>query len=321
MQSPELDQSAIDALFMKSSTAAAAKGGAGVVPLKFGSTNSISSSQMQGLTALLQLFAHGVSFRMSTWLATAVKMSLVSAERVPFSEFLGTMVPDENYVASWRMDPVNAPCLAYTDICLIHPIIDLLLGGTGSTSLRRQPVEITEIEASILDSVMNAMCAEFSNAWRSAGIEIHHQQRLLSSSHSQAMPARDNALSLTFEMQIGNSQGSLTLLFSGLASDNLLGAIKAREIKRATSQTTKQRLQEKALAFRYGAILQLPTVKVSASALRQLQPGSVLPLQVPTDTPALFLVGGRPMFQARPVAAGLHKGAYLAQRCSDKASK
>src|ERR1700731_2291794 len=195
MQTPELDQSAIDALFMKSSATASSNNIGNVVSVKFGSKNSISSSQMQGLTALVQLFARGASFRFSTWLGTVTKFSLISVERVLFSEFLGNIVPDENYVASWEMSPVDAPCLACRDVCLIDPIIDLLWGGLGSASLRKQSTEITEIEAAILDSVMHAMSAEFSNAWRSADIEVRHQKRLLSSYHSQPMPARDNAFS------------------------------------------------------------------------------------------------------------------------------
>jgi flagellar motor switch protein FliM len=313
MQPPELDQSAIDALFMKSSSTATSNNMGNVVSVKFGSKNSISSSQMQGLTALVQLFARGASFRLSTWLGTVTKLSLISVERVLFSEFLGNIVPDENYVASWEMAPVDAPCLAYLDICLIDPMIDLLLGGSGTSSMRKQSNEITEIESAILDSVMQAMCSEFSNAWRSADIAVRHQRRLLSAYHSQAMPARDNALSLSFEVQVGSTQGSLTLLFSGLASDTLLRAVAKQEIRRAPSQLMKQRLQEKALSFRYGAILQLPIVKVSAHAVQQLRPGSFLPLQLSTETPAILLVAGKPMFHAEPVAAGLHKGAHLTQ--------
>ncbi|HWZ51326.1 MAG TPA: flagellar motor switch protein FliM [Granulicella sp.] len=313
MQTPELDQSAIDALFMKSSSTAAKENGSNVVSVKFGSKNSISSSQMQGLTALVQLFARSASFRFSTWLGAVTKVGLISVERVLFSEFLGNIVPDENYVASWEMAPVDAPCLAYMDVCLIDPIIDLLLGGIGAASLRKQSTEITEIESAILDSVMQAMCAEFSNAWRSADIEVRHQKRLLSSYHSQAMPARDNALCLSFEVQVGTTQGSMALLFSGLASDTLLRAVAKQEIRRAPSQLMKQKLQEKSLTFRYGAILQLPIVKVSAHAVQQLRPGSFLPLQLSTETPATLLVAGKPMFHAQPVAAGLHKGAFLTQ--------
>jgi flagellar motor switch protein FliM len=313
MQPPELDQSAIDALFMKSSATATSNTTSNVVAVKFGSKNSISSSQMQGLTALVQLFARGASFRFSTWLGTVTKFSLISVERVLFSEFLGNIVPDENYVASWEMAPVDAPCLAYLDICLVDPMIDLLLGGIGSASQRKHSTDITEIESAILDSVMQALCSEFSNAWRSAEIGVRHQKRLLSAYHSQAMPARDNALSLTFEVQVGNIQGGLTLLFSGLASDTLLRAVAKQEVRRAPSQLMKQRLQEKALTFHYGAILQLPIVKVSANAVQQLRPGSFLPLQLSTESPAVLLVAGKPMFHAQPVAAGQHKGAHLIQ--------
>lgn len=311
MQTPELDLSAIEALNRKSAATAEAKSLSSITPVKFGSTHSISSSQMQGLTALVQLFACGVSFRLGTWLGTTAKVSLVSVERLLFSEFLGTIAPDKGYVASWKMEPVNAPCLAYMDVCLIDPVVDLLLGGTGSISMGRQPAEVTEIEASILDSVMHAICAEFNNAWKPAAIEVHHQERLLSSYHSQVMPARDNALCLRFEMRVGAAQGSLTLLFSGLASDTLLRAIKTQEARRVPSQTMKQRLKERALVFRYGVTLQLPIVKVSAQAVRCLEPGSLLPLHVSTESPAVLLVAGKPMFHARPVSAGLHKGAYL----------
>jgi flagellar motor switch protein FliM len=313
MQNPELDQSAIDALFLKSSATAKEQAGLKVVPVKFGSTSSISSAQMQGLKALVQLFARGIGFRFGAWLGAAVKMSLVSVERIVFGDFLGSIVPDENYVAAWNMEPVNAPCFVCMDISLIDPMIDLLLGGTGSTSLRHQPGDITDIEAAILDSVMHEMCSEFTNAWKAAGIEVRHQQRLLSSSHSQAMPARDNPICLSFELQVNSFQGSLQLLLSGLASDTLLRAIKAEQARRAPSPALKQKLRDKALTFRYGASLQLPIAGVSAQAIHCLQPGSILPLNVSTQVPAVFMVAGTPMFYSQPIAAGPHRGAYLTQ--------
>jgi flagellar motor switch protein FliM len=284
-----------------------------IVPVKFGSTNSLSSSQMQGLTALVQLFARGVSFRLGAWLGTAVRVSLVSAERILFSEFLDTIGAHDSYVASLKMEPVNSSCLAYLDFSLIDPTIDLLLGGSGSASLSREPSDITDIEVSILDSVMHEICDELSNAWKSLSIEVHHQQRLLSSHHGQAMPVRDSALSLSFEVLIGHAQGSLRFLFSGLATDTLLRAITTENTKRTPSPALKQKLQERALRFRYGASLQLPIVSISAHALNTLEPGSVLPLRVSTDTPAVFMVAGKTMFHAQPVATGLRRGAYLTQ--------
>ncbi len=316
MQIPELDQSTTDALFRKSSATAAADTERNVVPLRFGATNSISSGQMHGLTALVQLFARGVSFRLGAWLGTSVTLSLVSAERILFSEFLGKIIPDASYIASWKMEPVNAACLAYMDMAFVDPIIDLLLGGKGSNSVSLQPGEITDIEASILDSVMEEMCAEFSNSWKSSGIEVHHQKRLLSSYDGQAMPVRDNALCLSFEMQIGTVQKSLQVLFSGLAADTLLRAIAEENAKRAPSAAMRQKLAARAMHFRYGASLQLPIVSVSALALNNLQLGSILPLRVSTGTPAVFMVAGTPMFYARPIAAGPHRAAYLDQTFS-----
>ena len=282
-----------------------------VTPVKFGSTNSISSSQMMGLTSLMQLFTRGVSFRLSAWLGAAVRVSMSSIKRVLFGDFLSNITPDDHYVVSLRMQPVDAACSAYLGISLVDPMIDLLLGGTGLSSLRPEPAEITEIEVSILASVMQEVCVEMSNAWGSVGIEIHHQQRLLSSYHGQAMPVRDNALCLSFEMQIGQVQGSLQFVFSGLASDALLRAITIENATRAPSPALRQRLQQCAQRFRYGATLQLPAVAVSAHALNRLRPGSVLPLGISADHPAVLMVGGKPLFHAHPVASGARRGAYL----------
>jgi flagellar motor switch protein FliM len=284
-----------------------------ILPVKFGSTNSIGSSQMQRLTALVQIFTRAAGFRLGAWLSTAARVNLVSVERIVFSDFLEGIAQDGSYVASLRVQPVNAPCLSYMDICLIDPIIDLLLGGIGSGSLSPESTDITDIEASILDSVMQEICAELTNAWKSVGIEVHHQQRLLSSYHGQAMPARDNALCLSFELQVGEVRGNLRLLFSGLASDALLRAATTESTRSHLSPALEQELRQRALRFRYAGTLQLPVANVSAQVLNELRPGSVLPLEISTAIPALFIVAGQPMFQAQPVAIGERKGAYLTQ--------
>ena len=311
MKNPELEQNAPDGILKKSPAAVASAREPNVAPVKFGSTNSISSSQMMALTALVQLFTRGASFRLTAWLGAAVRVSLTSVERILFGEFLGNIAPDDHYVVSLRMHPVDAACSAYLGIALVDPMIDLLLGGNGTGCLRPESAEITEIEVSILGSVMQEVCAELSNAWSSVGIEVRHQQRLLSSYHGQAMPVRDNALCLNFEMQIGQVQGSLQFVFSGLASDVLLRAITVEKTTRTPSPALRQKLQECALRFQYGATLQLPIVTVSAHALNNLQPGSILPLRVSTDTSALLMVAGKPLFHAQPVAAGPRRGAYL----------
>ena len=77
--------------------------------------------------------ARNLTHNLAAWLRTRFQVNLVSAEQIQFNEFL-PRIPEISYVASVRLEPLGALSVLQLDLGLAPPIIDLLLGGRGTTS-------------------------------------------------------------------------------------------------------------------------------------------------------------------------------------------
>src|SRR6185437_10199049 len=100
-----LRQDEIDALFEAARAAAPdavpTEVKARVVPYNFASAGQISTEQLRAISMLNDLFARNLTHNLSAWLRTRFQVNLVSAEQIPFNEFL-LRIPEISYVASVR---------------------------------------------------------------------------------------------------------------------------------------------------------------------------------------------------------------------------
>ena len=96
----------------------------------FGRAGQISNEQLRAISMLNDLFARNLTHNLAAWLRCRFQVSLVSAEQIPFSEFL-MRIPEISYVSSVRLEPLGAVSVLQLDLALAPPMIDLLLGGEG----------------------------------------------------------------------------------------------------------------------------------------------------------------------------------------------
>src|ERR1035438_9278180 len=114
-----LKQDEIDALFQaaRSSTpdAAPTKARPKVAPYNFATAGQISTEQLRAISMLNDLFARNLTHNLAAWLRTRFQVNLVSAEQIPFNEFL-LRIPEISYVASVRMEPLGALSVLQLDL-------------------------------------------------------------------------------------------------------------------------------------------------------------------------------------------------------------
>jgi len=73
-------------------------------------------------------------------------------------------------------------------------------------------------------------------------------------------------------------------------------------------------MEERVQQVKIGAALQLPSVRISATELEAMRPGSVLRLGLPASATAELRVAGMALFHAIPVRSGEHRGAQVVAR-------
>src|ERR1700751_2615281 len=73
------------------------------VPYNFSLSGQISGHQMRAISMLNDLFARNLTHNLAAWLRTRFQVNLVSAEQIPFNEFL-MRIPEISYLWSVRLE-------------------------------------------------------------------------------------------------------------------------------------------------------------------------------------------------------------------------
>jgi flagellar motor switch protein FliM len=306
-----LKQDEIDALFeaarAKKNTAAADPR-THVQPYSFARSGQISNEQMRAISLLNDIFARNLTHNLGAWLRTALSVNLVSAEQMPFNEYM-QRIPEISYVCSVRLEPLRAIAVLQMDLAPAPTMIDLLLGGEGAPGELR---ELTDIEESILSSVAETICRELSTAWQQVGLTFHFEQRQMQTQIARLMPVSEKTLCLSFEIRMPGASGLLNLTLPAVVSNTILHRLVGDWThRRRHAPETRQRILERASKATVGAALQLPPARVAAREIESLRAGSVLRLKLPAREPAELRVAGVPLFAASPVSCGELRGAHL----------
>jgi flagellar motor switch protein FliM len=189
-----LKQDEIDALFEAARTsapeAAPTEARARVTPYSFSSAGQISNEQLRAISMLNDLFARNLTHNLAAWLRSRFQVNLVSAEQIPFNEFL-LHIPEISYVASVRLEPLGALSVLQLDLALAPPIIDLLLGGEGKEGPLR---ELTDIEEAILASLVENICRELTSAWQPVGLSFNFERRQMQTQVARIMSVNEKTL-------------------------------------------------------------------------------------------------------------------------------
>jgi flagellar motor switch protein FliM len=309
----QLGQGDIDALFAAAGAAASAPtaGTASEALLErydFSRAGQISNDQMRAISSVNDLFARNLMHTLSAWLRTPFKMKLVAGEQLPFSEFLERL-SSPTYVCAVRLEPLGAVGLLELELALAFPIVDVLLGGVGRAWPAR---ELTDIEEAILTSVVEMAVHELNMAWQSVGLEFVFEKRESEAAVARMMTAGERTLCVSFEARMPEAQGAMNLCLPAVVLNAILRRlISEGDRPKRRSKEAQVRVRELMGEARIGAVLQLPTMRLRASELTSLSPGTILRLPIAKHAVSELRVGGLHLRRAYPVRTGEHRGAQL----------
>jgi flagellar motor switch protein FliM len=274
----------------------------------------IGREQVQSISTLHEGFARNLTHAVGAYLRIGFTAALVSAEHLTFGEVL-QRIPEVSYLASCKLSPTGATALLQLDLALAFPLIDVLLGGQGSSTLSGR--QLTEIEEQILETVMRIICRELQSAWQALALEFEFESRQQAEQVQRLMASEEKTLSLSFDMTVAESRGTLNLVFPAVVSNALLrklSAVWVRAKPRARADS-EQRLRQHLLACPFGVELGMNIPGVPFSELTRLAPGRLLVLKYPAERPAALRVSGCEMFVATVARRGWFRAAQVLEPC------
>jgi flagellar motor switch protein FliM len=277
----------------------------------FGQGGGITSHQLSAINLLHETFARNLTQRVSAHLRGMFEVALVSAEQLPFTEFL-QQIADRSYLASIRTEPLNATALFELDLSLAFPIIDLLLGGDGKVEPPTR--DLTEIEELILQSVIQIIFEELQGVWENqVSMKFTLEQRQQQSQVIGLLPSNERMFAISFETKVQDTRGTLTFGFPAAVSGALLRKLSEQSLvrKRQIAPDYIAQRQHRVEECGFALEMKLPEIPVSAQQLAHLRVGETLVLQHAIEDPILITVANQKMFTGYPVRARNARGALI----------
>ena len=177
-------------------------------------------------------------------------------------------------------------------------------------NLQRQ--DLTDIEEAILGSVIEIVCRELTAAWQSVGLSFNFERRQMQTQAARIMSVNEKTLCLSFEIRMPHSSGLLNLAFPAVVANAILRRLTSDwGRRRRHAAETRTRMEAAARRIRFGGALQLPTVRLAASQIENLEPGTTLRLDLSASTLPVWRVGGQTLAEAQAIRQGPLRAARI----------
>jgi flagellar motor switch protein FliM len=134
-----------------------------ILKYNFKRPDRISKNQIRSLHFVHDRFARNFSSSISAYMRTVVEITLENIGQISYSEFLNT-VSDPTCYAAISLKPLDGMAAIEISPSLAFPMIDRLLGGSGQQLPK--PRAMTEIEQSIMQSVLKLLVDNLKESWR-----------------------------------------------------------------------------------------------------------------------------------------------------------
>jgi flagellar motor switch protein FliM len=277
----------------------------------------LSNENARALTALHEKFAVNTTNALDVYLGASTRLKLLSLEQMALQDYIAGLVPNI-YLLPSALNVMESNFLMEVDIRLIFPIIDLLLGGSGTTT-SDETRELTDIDEEIMESITNLFAKEVERAWRVLNLSLTPGRAIKAAMISQVFPANEKLVLLLFEMTIGNTTGPFKIVLPTSFVGFLLRHLKAAQSKKTSilRHLRNPTLRERILDCDFKVSADITNMRVLVKDLVDLKPGAILKIKAQVDDPGRLTVEGVDIFEASPVRIGRLKAAQLGSRSTE----
>lgn len=279
----------------------------------FRSAGRLSNENARSLTAIHETFARQLASALDVYLGTAVEVKLQTLDQLPLKDHIAA-IPPLNYIVPFSFSTMPGAVIVECEVDLVLPIIEVLLGGSGTSD--NSPRELSEIEEEIMQDVTALIARQAEQAWYLPNMALVTNRRIKSSLLHQYCPANEKVTLVQFQVVIAGRSGSFQLAFPASFLNALLKQIKLEQAqhKGGLRYFPVRSIRERVLDCDVEIAAGLPRMKVAVRDLVALQPGCLLKLRTSVRTPGMLTVGGLDIFEATPVRNGSKKAAQVGQQ-------
>lgn len=271
----------------------------------FRSPDKFSKEQIRTLQMIHENFARRLSSSLAAFLRATVNVSLVHVEQGSFVDFLQN-IPSPSPTTVFKLDPLPGRVMLTFDAVIATTAVDRLLGGFGHPI--REHHEITDIEQSLLGSIIDYIADELEEAWRNVlTIKVSVVESTLNPQFVQVALPSDAAVFVGFEVRIRENIGVMSIcipypVLKPIVSELSPHTWVAGETREAGMYQDGLITHLKRAAVDMSVLL--GEVNVDFEDLLHLQAGDVLVLDTHVQRPLPVMLGGHKQYVGQPGTIG-----------------
>jgi flagellar motor switch protein FliM len=281
-----------------------------VQPCNFRMAGRLSNEDTRSLMAVHESFGHQLADALELYLSVAVEVELLNIDQMTLKEHL-ECTPFLIVPLSLGTFPGH-PLIEF-DERLALTFIEVLMGGSGEPGDGNYV--LSEIDKEIMSDVIELVAAETERAWRIPGVAVTMNAGISPEAIHRFCSSAEKLTVLYFGIKISSASSFFKLVLPASFVTMLLKQVKLDQPqKRNVWQFPKIPIRERLLDCDLEVSAELLGLRVAVRDLVALQPGSVLKLRAPIQTPGMLTAGNRPIFEAVPVRNGSQRAAQLGKR-------
>jgi flagellar motor switch protein FliM len=298
-----LSQEEIDAVFQGTNADTTKEVIPDVESFDLSHLDRIPKSQLRAIHLVHENFVRNLASSLSAYLRSYVGLNLVSLEQISYSEFLdGLSFP--TCMAYIGMSPYEGTAVLEMNMTLMFTLIELLMGSKGRNSMAVQR-KITDIEKSVMQTLMRVVLRDLSDAWTSvAKIDFAVQSLASEPQLMHVLAPAEAVIVIAVDVRIGNVSGLMNLAIPSIFIKRLrhkfdqLQTVRKASVSDVDQCRISRLIQD--LTLRFSAMLDGGVI--NARTLVDLEPGNVLIFDHPVDRPVKATLNGCEKWSGRIVA-------------------
>ncbi|NWG13356.1 MAG: flagellar motor switch protein FliM [Acidobacteria bacterium] len=267
----------------------------------FHRADRISQDQIRSLHLLYDYFGRNFSSSLSAYLRAFVDVNLISIDQVPYSDFL-KLLPDPTLFSSLGMRPLDTNIALELSPSVVFPMIDMLLGGSGSVTFSDR--SLTEIELNIIEGVIKLAMRDLKEAWRPImDLELYLDGMGSKPQMFQIVGPGETVVAIGLEIKVGEQSGMMNVCIpSRMLKMNRHRFAQQWNIRRQKAAGSDAERILNLLHFSsLGLSGELRDSSLRVEDLLTVSPGDILELDRRIGDPIQLCVAGVPKFQGRIV--------------------
>ncbi len=256
----------------------------GIVPFDLANQDRIIRGRMPVLEIVNDRFSRLATNALSNALRKRVELNPLSIDMTKFGDFMRSL-PVPTSINIFKMEPLRGNAIAVLDARLVFALVESFFGGQGSQP-KVEGREFTRIEQTIVERVIRIILENMEESWRPVhNVSLELVRMEINPQFAAIVPPSDVVVVITFEVELENAIGSLTICLPYATIEPIRSKLHASfqterlEVDHVWVGRLKERILETPVEMR----VHFGDARLTGNQLVRLKVGDVILLDTDTD--------------------------------------